>query len=116
METKIIQLLFEAYRRNDMARFDKSEQAKPLHRRWLGLGTAAAYRSVIQAGLMTFHNGNIPHKRCMGWLCLTDKGIIAMKTLAAKFRFQEQIDLKSKYDYKKSIEFNYMLFGGLTVS
>lgn len=77
-------LLFEAYRRNNMA--DHFEKTKRLSQRWLGLGTAAAYRPVIQAGLMRFYNGRTPPPRCMGWLCLTEQGIKKMQEHEEEFK------------------------------
>ncbi len=41
---------------------------------WIGLGTKSEYRPALDAGLMTFHDGREPYKRCMGWLVLTKKG------------------------------------------
>ena len=104
-------LLFEAYRRNGM--FDPHEQAKPIDQRWLGLGTEAAYRPVLEAGLMTFHDGQIPPPRCMGWLCLTEKGIAAFDDLSKEFA-EIMAELKRDKGYQGSYVAHYMLAGGLT--
>jgi hypothetical protein len=73
MTSKAIKdLLFEAYRRNEMR--DSVEDSYPLRDRWLGLGTAAAYRPVIEAGLMKFILELTPPRGCMGWLTLTETG------------------------------------------
>jgi hypothetical protein len=61
MTHRVKQLLFEAYRRNEMS--DSWEKEKSIRFRWLGLGTEAAYRPIIDAGLMVFHDGRTPPKR-----------------------------------------------------
>ena len=102
-------LLFEAFRRNDMA--DEHEKSKPIHLRWLGLGTAAAYRPVIKAGLMAFHDGRIPPRGCMGWLCLTEKGIATLEE--NRKEFEESLKkLKATTSYQNSFMAHYMLAGG----
>mgnify|MGYP001568948645 CR=1 FL=1 len=103
-------LLFEAYRRNDMA--NSVEASKPLNRRWLGLGTAAAYRPAIKAGLMQFHDGLIPPARCMGWLCLTDLGIEQYQEYADEF--QAALRSLKGTTYSESYRAQYMLAGGIT--
>lgn len=109
MNIEIKELLFEAYRRNDMA--DSQEKAKPLEKRWLGLGTAAAYRPVLDKGLMVFHNGKVPPKMCMGWLCLTPAGVVAMESCSSEF--SEALEKLKKTNYKRSYLSQYMLAGGL---
>lgn len=104
-------LLFEAYRRNEMA--DAHERSKPLTMRWLGLGTAAAYRPVLKTGEMAFFDGRIPETRCMGWLVLTDKGIKAMHEHSKEFATVID-DLHKKTSYDHSYLANYMLAGGVT--
>lgn len=104
------ELLFEAYRRLDMG--DEWERSKPLLRRWVGLGTAAAYRPVIEAGYMMFHNGITPPARCMGWLVLTEKGVEKLKELEPIFS-ERLRGWKTHTDYPSSILANYMLAGGL---
>ena len=111
MSKKLKSLLFEAYRRND--KVDAHEKGKPLTQRWLGLGTAAAYRSAVDAGLMQFHDGYIPPPRCMGWLCLTDKGVKEMAKHAAEFQ-RVLHALKEDSDYQRSYIANYQLAGGRT--
>jgi hypothetical protein len=110
-------LLFEAYRRNDMAesvRPNGLEVQKPLSERWLGLGTEAAYRSALAAGLMRFHDGQTPPPRCMGWLCLTDAGIKEMQRYEEEFKCM--LDFLKARDYPQSYAANYMLAGGITAS
>jgi len=102
------QLLFEAYRRNEMA--DSHERSKPLSQRWLGLGTEAAYREALDAGLMTWAN-SVPAHRCMGWLVLTKKGIQAMQKCASEF--EQAMQRMIEGGYKRSILSHYMLAGGL---
>jgi len=97
MNKQITGLLFEAYRRLDMA--DHHESQKPLLRRWLGLGTAAAYRPAINAGFMVFHDGQTPPARCMGWLCLTEKGIAELRRLQPEFA-RVMKDLKVGGEYR----------------
>jgi hypothetical protein len=104
-------LLFEAYRRNEMR--DSHENSKPLNKRWLGLGTAAAYKPALEAGLMTFHNGRTPPPRCMGWLTLTDAGIEEMKKSQREFSAVMQ-DLHKKTKYDESYQAHYVLAGGFT--
>ena len=113
MNAKTKGLLFEAYRRNDMA--DDYERSKPLERRWLGLGTAAVYRPVINEGYKCFHDGKTPPPLCMGWLILTPKGVKALQRLEAEFS-DELNTLKKHTDYSASILGNYTLAGGLTAS
>jgi len=48
---------------------------EPLRNAWVGLGTVSEYKSVLDDGLMIFHDGKKPYKRCRGWLVLTDKGV-----------------------------------------
>ena len=108
--TKLIKsLLFEAYRRNDMI----GAARRPLSTRWLGLGTAAAYRPVLNAALMRFHDGETPPRGCMGWLCLTEAGIAEMDKHEEEFR--GILDrLKSSDDYRHSLVANYTLAGGFS--
>jgi len=107
---RIMGLLFEAYRRNQM--FDPHEQDKPLIERWLGLGTEAAYRPAINAGLFRFHDGRIPPKRCMGWLCLTPAGVSAM--LEYQTKFEAILNSWKALGYEQSILGQYQLAGGIT--
>ena len=103
-------LLFEAYRRNDMA--DSHERSKPLRNRWLGLGTEAIYRPVIDGGLMVFHDGRIPPAKYMGWLCLTPRGVDAFLGAADEFA-KKLAELKQNTDYQQSYTAHYSLAGGL---
>jgi len=110
MSVAVQRLLFEAYRRNRRA--DDTENRKPLEQRWLGLGSKSAYRPVLEAGLMRFHDGKNPPPRCMGWLVLTPKGVTAMKALEAEFA--EVMDrLEANPEYQRSIRANYMMAGGV---
>jgi hypothetical protein len=111
MTTTIKQLLFEAYRRNDMS--DPFERRKPMTRRWVGLGTEAAYRPAIKAGLMVFHDGIAPPPRCMGWLCLTEKGLVALREFESEFA-QRLAFLKGNTAYHNSILSQYTLAGGIS--
>ena len=103
-------LLFEAYRRNAMAR--THDRAEPLLQRWLGLGTASAYATALNAGLMRFYDGQTPPPRCMGWLCLTEAGIAEMEAHAKEFAAVLE-DMK-QHGYSQSIIGQYMLAGGIT--
>lgn len=94
-------LMREAIRRDEIA--DSHERSKPLHLRWLGLGTAAAYRPVTEAGLMRWVNGP-PSPRCMGWLHLTDEGVKVFKELKKFVKLG---------NHETEFPLNYMLFGGL---
>lgn len=109
--TRVDRLLFEAYRRNAMA--DSHERSKSLRHRWLGLGTEAAYRPVLEAGLMVFEDGKVPPPRCMGWLCLTEDGIKAMIARLPRFRPVLAEMLQSE-PYRRSFRANFMLAGGLS--
>lgn len=117
MVTEIERLLFEAYRRNamiDSANRFEIEKAKPFTKRWLGLGTEAAYRPAIRAGLMVFHDGKTPPPRCMGWLILTKKGAIAYKEHENRLSTKWKSILKDP-DYQRSLLAHYQLAGGLTL-
>lgn len=103
-------LLFEAFRRHEMC-LDAHERSKPMTQQWLGLGTEAAYRPALKAGLMRFHDGRIPPKRCMGWLCLTDEGFNILKVHETEF--QEKLE-KLKIDNWLSQYSSYNLYGGIT--
>jgi hypothetical protein len=105
----IEELLFEAYRRNDMA--DAHERSKPLGDRWLGLGTETAYRPALEAGLFRFHNGVTPHARVMGWLCLTNAGVAAME--GHQKEFKKALTALKKTVYKDSYVSQYQLAGGI---
>jgi hypothetical protein len=106
----IKRLLFEAYRRNKME--ELHERSKPLEQRWLGLGTKSAYKSVLDAGLMTWFNGRTPPIRCMGWLVLTPKGIVLFKQLEKEFEAHYKRMVDSGY-YSNSIRANFTLAGGM---
>ena len=104
-------LLFEAYRRNcSPLNYDIKDQ--PLRQRWLGLGTEAAYRSVINAGLMVFFDGKVPPRCCMGWLVLTPEGITLFNELSEEFE-KEMQKLRADPEYRRSYWANYTLAGGL---
>lgn len=105
-------LLFEAYRRNDMALQRPTEAKLPLTLRWLGLGTRSAYRSVLDANLMVFHNGKNPPVRCMGWLVLTEEGVRALAELTPEFEAALKA-LKQDKSYQRSFISQYVLAGGI---
>lgn len=109
MNKNTLACLFEAYRRNEMA--DNHEKHKPLIDRWLGLGTATAYKTTIDAGLMRWWNGKEPTPRAMGWLCLTEPGIAELERLTPEFK----AELKRMKDagYDRSLQSQFMLAGGL---
>jgi hypothetical protein len=111
--TRVTALLFEAYRRKEMLTKDAHWQGEPLERWWVGLGTAAAYRPAIRAGLMRFHDDRPPSPRCMGWLCLTPAGIVALAHHEDLFA-RRLSDLKSRPEYQWSFVSQYQLAGGLT--
>lgn len=111
MNAKLKFLLFEAYRRNDMA--DDWEKSKPLNQRWLGSGTEAAYRPALNTGLMRFHDGKTPPPHCQGWLCLTQQGIMELEKYEQEFK-RALDDLKADSDYKRSYRARYMLAGGIS--
>lgn len=106
-------LLFEAYRRNDMA--DVFERRKPLGKRWLGCGSEDAYQPAITAGLMVFHDGRVPPPKCNGWLILTSKGIRAMNAHKAQFAAVLAV-LKTMPVYQESYRARFMLAGALDAS
>lgn len=110
MKAAIKRLLFEAYRRLQMQ--DSCEQAKPLLKKWVGLGTEAAYRPALNEGLFRFHDDRKPYKRCMGWLCLTEKGAALLQENEAEFKRLLEGMKASGYD--NSIIANYTLAGGIT--
>lgn len=103
-------LLFEAFRRNDMA--DEHERHKDITSRWLGLGTAAAYKQAIEGGYMRFFDGRTPPPRCMGWLCLTEKGAEALKELEPQFA--EHLAYLKQTSYQNSYASRFVLAGGIT--
>jgi hypothetical protein len=111
----VLSLLFEAYRRKDMLTHEPNWQDRPLEHWWLGLGTAAAYRPVLTAGLMRFHDGRTPGPRCMGWLCLTPEGIAVLEEYEARFAAR-LAEIKRDPRYQRSIVGNYQIAGGLTAA
>jgi hypothetical protein len=102
-------LLFEAYRRNQKR--DSFMQGQALLDRWLGLGTEAAYRPVLKAGLMRFSSGP-PAKRCMGWLVLTRKGANLMRALTPEFI--DRMNALVGAGYNDSLAARFQLAGGIT--
>jgi hypothetical protein len=110
MSPDIKSLLFEAYRRNDIA--DSHERSKPMTKRWLGLGTKSAYAPAIKAGIMVFHDGKEPGDRIMGWLCLTDKGLAAYRQLEGEFAEHLKF-LKNETAYPRTVFSRFSLAGGL---
>ena len=102
--------LFEAYRHNQM--IDPREPIQPLTKRWLGLGTVAAYRPMLKADLMRFHDGEIPPARCMGWLVLTKKGVELYHKYENEFETEMQ-RLNESEKYKSSILSCFTVAGGL---
>jgi len=112
MKKIIRRLLFEAYRRNEQAKAKNDDKIhQPIENRWLGLGTAAAYREGIDAGLFVFHDGRTPPPRCMGWLVLTKAGITAMNSMEDEFK--EILKRMKARGYDSTLHANYMLAGGL---
>jgi len=104
LTSKQKRLLLEAFRRNSMKH--SYELSKPILCRWLGLGTEAAYRPVLQAGLMRWWDGRKPAKRCMGWLCLTEKGLEVL--FDSYPEFQRDLEYRSKKPFD-----NYVLANGV---
>ena len=97
-------LLFEAYRRNEMR--DSHENSKPLNKRCLGLGTAAAYKPALEAGLMTFHNGRTPPTRCQRFFTDKSRGYIMIKCelwIGTRYRFFKWGDFPSISSCRKYI-------------
>lgn len=106
MNTTVKSFLTEAHRR--IKNGDRHEKSKPILQKWVGLGTAAAYRPMLKLGLMRFHDYKTPPPRCMGWLCLTVKGLKQLRILQK----EQKAHLKSVCE-EKSLENQYMLAGGL---
>lgn len=112
MKLSVKQLLFEAYRRSRMN--GEPDKGKPLEQIWLGLGTEATYRPAIDAGLMKFHDGQTPPKRCMGWLVLTDKGVEKLREYEPEF--EKRMEKMVKSGYWQTYEAHYELMGGITAT
>lgn len=60
--------------RDAVRRYISFHKGEPIQNCWLGLGTESFYRDAITDGLMTWHDGKTPPRRCAGWLVLTKKG------------------------------------------
>lgn len=75
-------LLLEAYRRWIVIGSDLNE-SKRLGEKWLGLGAAREYRSVLNEGYMQWVHDK-PISGTMGWLKLTVKGEEAMRQFAKR--------------------------------
>ena len=112
MTKRVTSLLFEAFRRNEMANTDPHWEGEAVTRRWLGLGIEAAYRPAIEAGLFMFHDGRTPPPRCMGWLCLTEAGAKAMQEHEAEFR--DALEDMKRCGYEDNVYAHYTLAGGIT--
>ena len=84
MKTQVERLMKEACRR--FVRFHRGEL---LAGAWVGLGTEAYYRPAIDAGLMVFHDGRNPPKRCSGWLVLTEAGQKVVLSMLAHYAEKE---------------------------
>jgi hypothetical protein len=110
MKASVKRLLFEAYRRSEMG--DAQERSKPIGKRWVGLGTVAAYRPGIAAGLFMFVNDSPPSPRCMNWLVLTEKGVTALIDNIEEF-VDELRRLRTDPAYNRSMQSHYSLAGGL---
>lgn len=100
-------LLYEAYRRNDMA--DSCDRISSLQDRWLGLGTRTTYKPVLEAkggALMAWVS--TPPPRCMGWLHLTERGVKALKQHEEEFK-EALATLKTNKNYTQSYKAHYVL-------
>lgn len=106
-------LLFEAYRRLDMISTDYIQEGKPITKRWVGLGTEAAFRPAIEAGLMHWFDDEQPPPRCKGWLCLTELGVTVLWDHRAEFEKMLQ-GLKEDSRYQRSTVSQFTLAGGLS--
>jgi hypothetical protein len=53
---------------------------RPLTEAWTGLGSMTTYRTVLDAGLMTWVD-SAPTARCGGWLKLTPQGANAVRQM-----------------------------------
>lgn len=80
MKRKTLLILLEAYRR--WITFGDRPPDKSLGDKWLGLGTEAEYRSIIEDGYMVWVNYEAPSPRIMGWLKLTSKGEEIIRQIA----------------------------------
>jgi len=69
-------LLLEAIRRLDMHHVGKDPRTA-----WSGLGNRSTYKPVLDAGLMEWVE--IPALRCMGWLRLTEAGVVEVNRIRA---------------------------------
>ena len=65
-------LLVAALRRH--TRFNLTDLKKPLTEAWTGLGSKTTYRSVLEAGLMTY--ATTPNPRYSTWWKLTPSGAV----------------------------------------
>jgi hypothetical protein len=102
MKTDIQYLMAEALRRSRMP----AEKHKPLLQRWVGLGTEAAYRPALRAGLLRWVGSETPRPRIMGWLQLTEKG-------AAFLLDNAELLLSTKTGPGGTLQY-YQVAGGLT--
>ena len=109
----IYSIMFEAYRRNDMANI--RQDPRTLTERWLGLGTISAYRPAIDKGLMRWIDGPAPHKYCRGRLVLTTSGAVLLQELSTEFN---KILCKMKDDkrYITALSTNYQLCPSIFLS
>lgn len=82
MKQASLNCLIEAYRRW-VCIGSEMNALKPLGQKWLGLGSASSYKTVIADGYMAWVHG-IPSPRTSGWLRLTLKGEEVMRKFAAK--------------------------------
>lgn len=69
------QALIEAVRR-----YQRFSEGEPLHFAWVGLGYKKDYQRAIQDGYMKWAHGE-PRKRTMGWLRLTEKGVLEVQKM-----------------------------------
>ena len=105
---RVLELLFEAYRRNQM--LDPHKNAQPILDRWLGLGTYSAYKPALDAGMMVFCHRK-PQPRCAGWLHLTALGEKTMNEHATEFK--DVLAILEENGYNNSVRANFMLAGEL---
>jgi hypothetical protein len=111
LSKRVTYLLFEAYRRNDLINRQLGEKT-PLESRWLGLGTEAAYRPIIEAGLMTWVSGQPTAPRQARWLKLTAAGVEAFAAYEKELS-EALAELKRSEAYQREYSSRFQLAGAL---